>query len=825
MIKSTLLLLLVALPLITFSQESIKKREADYPDNIWEIKQYKRAKDLYSNKDTTGVSNMEWARWEQWERLQSSNSRSTSLGNWQNFGPDTGSGRIISIAFHPTDSNTFYVGAASGGLWRTNDYGNTWHPLTDAYPSMAIGAIGINPLNPSKMIIATGEGYIAIGSEMTYGIGILISNDAGLTWNTTNVTTNLGAVFAGLDIYWSKNDTSNVCVATTWGILYSNDGGENYTSTLEVVPSRMVSDPQSPDTLYLTARYFNNNFLGGFYRSYDGGMTWTELLGTGLPDGTQMGFTSIDVNPTFPNIIYVNVSASTSIGVGPSLGLFKSNDYGNTFTLAPTNDDLLCYTALSYTYCLGWYANTLLSSQTDSSTLYAGGVRLWKTIDGGSNWIMIDTLADGSSNVHSDHHQTVFHPITGDLFDCHDGGVSFSSDQGLNWHSISDGLITYQYYSIAVSELAPEIVVGGTQDMGITYSTNVHAPNTWNYLIYGDVFSSIISHTNPAVWYTTVYPVGGRMKTFNYGVNWWIIEGGITNGEQWRTSLAMHPANPSVLLTSSSDSIYKTTDGTTWEAKGNIGNVSKIAYDKVNPNIIYANTMFAGDIHISINGGESWSTLVSSPGSPITDLETSPDTSGVLYATIGSFVNLNQLYVSTDFGVSWTNISNNLPNVPANSVVIDPFNTQNIYVGTDLGVWFSDNGGSNWEGFNHNLPYVAVEDMHYLKADTTLRIGTYGRGYWESKAINPNTVTRFETRKITQTQLVVFPNPTNDIVHFSGIAYNNKMKVLLYDLLGNEIENFTSANQTIDVVNLRNGIYILKISSDRHIWTTRIVKH
>ncbi len=823
--KKYSLILFIFFPIILFSQTNGIKGEPYYPDSIWNIKQFKRVKDLSNRKKIGNNSNRDWARWEEWRKLKNKTSeqRSSALGDWINYGPNIGSGRIISIAFHPTDSNTFYVGAASGGLWKTTDYGDNWQPLTDDYPSMAIGAIGINPLNPSKMIIVTGEGYIAVGTEMTFGIGILVSNDAGLTWDTTNVSANLNQVFAGLDVYWSETDTNNVCVATTWGIMHSNDGGNNFVTTLSVLPSRMVSDPQNPDTLYLTTRYFNNTVLGGFYKSYDGGMTWTEILGTGLPSGTQMGFSSIAVHPVYPNIIYINVSKSTLNGVGPSVGLYKSTDYGNTFSLIPTNLDVLCYSALGFSYCLGWYSNTILLSTTDTSTLFAGGIRLWKSTDGGSNWVQTDTLANGNSAVHSDHHQTVYHPITGDLFDINDGGVDLSTDQGATWNSISDGLITYQYYSISVSEMNPEVVIGGTQDMGITYSTDIYSPNSWNYLVYGDVFSTAIDYTNPSIWYATVFPVGGRIKTFNSGANWWVIENGITNGEQWRTALTMHPNTPTTLLTASATNIYKSTDATNWTSKANFGNISKIVYDKVNPNIVYTNTLFGGDVHQSTDGGESWNTLFSSPGSPITDLETDPNLSGIIYATVGSFSQQSQIYKSVDFGVSWTNISNNLPSVPANTVVIDPFNTTNIYIGTDLGVWFSNNGGDFWQEFNRNLPYVAVEDMHFLKADTTIRIGTYGRGYWESKAVNTGSLSIVDNTD-TQRKIVAFPNPTTGIINLLNFEYKKETSFSIFDVLGNKIGKIEAVNNTLDITHLSSGIYLLKIIHNKEIQIVKIIK-
>jgi hypothetical protein len=224
---------------------------------------FMRMRDLTLNRDAAGEVNMDWARWSQWQLLKKTETTGIREELWENFGPHGTAGRMISLAFHPTDSNIIYAGSASGGLWRTEDYGHTWVSLTDNYPTMGIGAIAINPQNPNTLLVATGEGYY-FGSEFTSGFGILISHDAGATWALTNVTAELIEGFAGMDICWNWDDTTKVCAATSYGICFSSDGGSNFSFTLDRMPARMVQDPLNPAALYLTTRYYTAAYTGGF---------------------------------------------------------------------------------------------------------------------------------------------------------------------------------------------------------------------------------------------------------------------------------------------------------------------------------------------------------------------------------------------------------------------------------------------------------------------------------------------------------------------------------------------------------------------------------
>lgn len=739
------MLFVCALTLLTgtvFSQIDLKKEKPDVDEAYLSTKQYKRIYDQGAKRAAAGHTNMDWARWQAWKQLARQKNAATQPEPWRNYGPDTVSGRIISIAFHPTDSNTMLVGAASGGLWRTTDYGQSWACLTDDYPTMGVGAVAYNPQNPNTILIATGEGY-GFGGEFTSGFGVLKSYDAGASWFLTPLVADLSQSFAGMDIIWHPTDSMRLNVATSFGIYHSKDAAATFDYSLNRLPARMVADPQDPSRIYLAARYYNSNFPGGFYISTDTGATWTLNIVGGLPSLTNMGYASLAVHPVHNNMLFMCIGRSSPNGSGPMEGLYKSRDYGWTWQQINTNIDIMCYQPPYQNICQSWFANTIAISPTDTNRLWAGGTRLWTSSDGGATWTDSDLNPSATAYaVHPDHHQTLFHPLTGDLVDCNDGGVNYTSDEGANWTQVSDGLITHQFYSIAISQTNTDYVLGGTQDVGTFSTRTAHSGGNWKQEFSGDAFGHAIDPTDASIWYATNYINLQRIRSSNAGDTWVQINAGTSGTDQWRMPMEIHPSNPLVLMSSNDNSIYMSSNrGSTWQAVANPGTpIGFIEWDAIDHDMIYCSQLWGGNIYRSSDGGNLWYQLLNSPGSPITDLHADPWDQGTLYATVGSFGQQEQVYRSTNSGLSWGNVSGNLPAIPANTITVDPNDNQNLYVGTDLGVWVSENGGLTWAEFNDSLPRVVVEDLHFYAGDSTLRMGTYGRGYWRTKALQPTFV-------------------------------------------------------------------------------------
>lgn len=778
-----------------FTQPDFGEPELD--SALLNSKQYKRVKDFSQRRATEGLSG-EWLKRQAWEDVLANQTKS-SMTPWENHGPDAISGRIISIDFHPSDPNTFLVGSASGGLWKTTDYGTSWECLTDAYFTMGVGAVAYNPQNPQSILIATGEGY-GFGSEFTQGFGVYISHDGGDNWSPTAIVATYEQFFAGMDIVWHPSDTTIVNVSSSFGNYHSTDGGINYTYTLDRMGGRMMPDPLNPNRLYFTARYYNDTYPGGFYLSTDAGANWS-LTGAGLPIPYEFGYTGMFIHPVYNQIIYLTVSQSAAIGSGPLEGLYKSSNYGATFTEIPTTQDMMCYPAPYEYICQGWYDNTILMDLTDTLTLYSGGTRLWKSLDGGINWNLIDTM-DAAYAVHADHHQTLWHPLTGDLFDCNDGGVNFTSDGGSTWTNISDGLITHQFYSIASAETDPEVVIGGTQDVGTFSSTTAHSGG-WVNNFSGDSFGHDISNLNSNVWYGTSFINFQRLKSVDFGSTWLQINTGTSGADQWRMTMVVHPLYDNILMSANDNFIYKSTNGgTSWTAVAAIGQIGTFEWDNVNPDIVYAHDLYGGRIYKSLDGGDSWFLLVTSTVGNVTDLATDPNNSGTVYITIGGYGPSAQVYISEDGGLTWMDISTDLPEVPANTIDVSPYNPEEVYVGNEFGVWMSLDGGSSWQAFNDGLPAaVVVEDLHFYAPDTTIRIGTYGRGYWRTDAMSK---TYASLSTIHQPALRIYPNPSEQTFRLSQDIgryeiYNQQGVLIL-----------TGTSKTIDLSGQSTGMYYLR---------------
>ncbi|MGB1104366.1 MAG: T9SS type A sorting domain-containing protein [Crocinitomicaceae bacterium] len=670
---------------------------------------------------------------------------------------------------------------------------------------MGIGAVKYNPQNPNSILIATGEGYCFDG-EFTQGFGVYITYDGGETWNETMIVAEFDQLFAGMDIYWNPVDTNKVAIASSFGNYFSNDGGINYSYALDRIGGRMIADPSNPNRLYFTARYYTADYPGGLYISEDSGQSW-ELSGDGLPIPAEFGYTSISIHETYPNLVYLAVSQSVEEGTGPMKGIFKSVDYGETFTEVPSTQDIFCYPAPYDYICQGWYDNTILIDAADTNIIYAGGTRLSKSYNGGIDWDLIDRNEAGTEYVvHPDHHQTIFHPITGDLFDCHDGGVNYSDDGGDSWQNISNGLITHQFYSIAFAQTDPDVVIGGTQDVGTFTTTNAHS-GIWQNPVLGDGFGHVIAHDNSSIWYATSYINYRRLKSTNSGELWFTINAG-TVGDQWRMPMVMHPGNSDILLSADNSYMYRSDDaGMSWTAVAPVGPIRTFAFDKQNTDLVYACDLWGSNMYRTLDGGITWSYLEGAPPGPTTDIETDRAASGRVFITVGSYAADNQVYMSETAGASWENMSNNLPEAPANSIAISTFNPDEIYVGTDLGVWLSMDGGENYIAFNDGLPgAVVVEDLHFYTPDSTVRIGTYGRGYWRTGAYT-KTLSEIPVQKEIEVNL--YPNPSNGVYHLSREVESYRV----YDQTGRLILN--QNDLLIDLSDYENGVYFLVTEEQR----------
>ncbi len=764
-----------------------------------------------------------WMAFEESKKNHLIDKQISASANWKNLGPTNNGGRTISHAFDPIDSQIIWIGSAAGGLWRTPDGGDSWQPMTDQLPSLSVGAVAINPQDPNIMLLGTGEAYGGI--FMVDGVGILKSTDGGLTWSQTNF---IYQQIDGVNCYsivWDQVNPNNIYAACNNGLWRSTDMGDTWSNLLNGRATAVVINKKSPNIIYTIIQGI------GFYKSIDSGDTWNRLS-SGLPSTSLIGFTSLAICDSFPNVLYAGI-AENGFG-GKMQGFYKTSDGGNNWMLIPTQD-FYCYTPPYEYICQGWYDNVTAVSPIDSNIVFANGINLYKSIDGGITWT---TPAGALPNpsVHVDHHSFGFDPANPQVvYSFNDGGVYKSTDGGENWTEKNDGLVTFQFYSIASAMTDTNIVTGGSQDNTTQVVNNANGNTDWQIWWYGDGMICNIDYTNENIMYGEK-EFGFHGKTINGGQSSFSINNGITENGPWITPVVMDPVDPQILYTASEAKIYKTTNGgLLWTALTSVQGCKLLEVDKVNTNYIYASaySFSAGGHYLwkSADAGLTWN-LATSPGWRVTDLMSSPVLEGVLYATQNAFDGNPRVYKSIDYGDSWTEITNNLPDIGINGITINPYNSDHLYLATDLGVYFSMSDGNEWYEFNDGLPNVFTFDIHFHPVDTTVRIGTFGRGYWKTKAalfsvssINGGDETEISTNF---TLYKNYPNPFNltTTIHYN-LHKSTNVKIKIFNETGQEIVELysgfqNSGNHTIrwngtnsNGLSVSSGIYFSQLSVNR----------
>ncbi|HTF02481.1 MAG TPA: T9SS type A sorting domain-containing protein [Bacteroidia bacterium] len=803
----------------------------------------KRARWFQKVCEDSSITNPEYARWNAYQEAQSrqmNTPQTAAVANWQNCGPFNQAGRMISHAFDPFNSQVVWAGSASGGLWRTADLGLTWQPMTDNLPSIAIGAVAIDPQNPAVMLIGTGEGYL-FSTWFAAGVGILRSTDGGVTWNPTSLTVPDSINFASLGFAWDPLNTNNVYAATTYGIFRSIDGGVNWIQALSgFVATAIVINKQSPNIIYAAAQNYPS-LPGGIVRSIDNGITWQSLT-NGLPAPTGFGFTSLAICDGFPNVLYMGISQPYSDpDFGRLEGFYKTSDGGNSWTQLPTSGyDFYCYPAPFDNTCQGWYDNITAVSPSDTNLVFAGGIYLYASTDGGQNWDYSDYVPTTNPPwMHPDQHSFGFSPHNNQqVWAFNDGGIHYSSNAGLTWFIMNNGVVTTQFYYVASSATNPNLAIGGTQDNGIWYNYNIGSSNWWTQFWHGDGFAVNVDHSDANTWYTTEL-FAGRMKSRNGGLSWDSINNGILNSTWFITPLTQHPTNPLTLFTADDNSVYRSIDsGATWLPVLNAPYMILFEFDRANPSIMYCCSdpeLQNSTLYRSNDAGTTW-TLLNEPGNKITDMGTDPNNSGVVYLTRSTYTPGSQLWKSIDTGNTWFNVTADFPAIPANTVAVSPHNSAHVYVGCDLGVYLTTGGGFAWSAYNTNLPNVRVQDLHYYTPDSSVRVGTHGRGYWKSPAADPSITSSGELPgSNTISPISAFPNPSTENVQISyTLTQGSDVLIEVFNPLGQRVcevlhEEQIAGSHTVqwNGTNSRGvkvtGAYFIRVTSGKMAQTVKVL--
>ena len=732
--------------------------------------------------------------------------KSSPMGNWVSMGPintpiilsngkKRGNGRINCIAFDPIDSNIVWVGSPAGGLWKSVDNGANWSTNTDDLPVIGVSHIAIDPNNNQIMYIVTGDAY----ATDTYSIGVLKSIDGGSTWNTTGISYIVSDEKTVNKVIINPNFTDSLYAVTNTNILISSDAGSSWQIVGPIGRWRDIEfKPNNPNVVYAAKQ---SNGASSVYRSIDGGVTWNEI-DNGI--GGSRYRPLIAVTPENPNVIYALFTASDY----SFHGLYKSSDAGDTWVLQSNSPNILGRdTDGTSTGGQSWYDLSLGVATNNENLVYVGGINLWKSNDGGLNWD-IDGSSGNSANysyMHVDQHALEFNPHTNVAYAGNDGGVYKYVDNLNTWIDISDGLEISQFYNLGLSKSNPNRLVAGAQDNGTEMLTNT----TWDAIMGGDGMECAIDHYDDATIYAE-YQYGGLRKSSNGGNNWDNIKPVSYEGA-WNTPYEMHATNQ-FLLVIGYDEVYRSVNGgMSWDSVSyNVTNgqaIRSIALAPSNEDYIYAASYTK--IKVTKDAGLTWTYI--KPGLAnynITDIAVSTNDADRAWVTFSDYNNVHKVYETNNAGSSWTNISgNNLPGLPVNCIVYQGGANDDLYIGTDIGVYYKNNLMTEWVPFNNGLPNVIVKELeiHYDKG--TISAATFGRGVWESPL---NTLPSVGTNGAEILNYSIYPNPVKQQINIR--TNSNNIFVRIYNLTGKKM--IETSSKIIRVNTLAKGCYIIEVSTN-----------
>ncbi|MBN4081869.1 hypothetical protein JYU23_01935, partial [bacterium AH-315-C07] len=665
---------------------------------------------------------------QQYSQLGSSNT-AIKTANWKIVGPKDnipdnwgGAGRINCIAFHPNDPDIMWVGAPAGGLWYSDDAGVTWATSTDDLPGIGVSDIAVVPTTPNVIYIASGD---ADGGD-TYSLGVLKSIDNGQTWNTTGLNWNVTQTRRISRLIIHPDSVNILYAATSNGIYKTIDSAATWILMISGNFNDIEFCPGAPGILYASSDLL--------YRSDDFGKNWISAT-NGMPT-TGIKRIAIGVTEADPNVVYALCAKSSNNGF---YGMYKSNDRGVTFSEQATSPNLLGWsTNGTDAGGQGWYDLAIAVSPINADEVYVGGVNLWKSTDGGINWSLNGHWYGGGGveYVHADQHALVYLPGTDFLFSGNDGGVFKTTNGGAYWQDLSDGLQIMQLYRIGTSATNDELLYCGAQDNG----TNRHKAGVWSRVIGGDGMECLVDYTDEDIIYGSIY-YGNIRRSLNGGSSWKSI-GPASNGA-WVTPYIIHPDTPQVLFAGYAD-VYKTTDrGDNWAKISSSltgGNkLTSLAIAPSNPRYIYTATK--AKLYMTNDNGQIWNDITSGlpvSSASITYITIHPSSPETLYVTFSGYVSGIKVYRSDDAGATWINVSGSLPNIPANCITIEDRFYHDIYIGTDVGVYYRNDTLGDWTPYNAGLPNVVVSELEIHYGSEKLRAATYGRGVWESDLISNN---------------------------------------------------------------------------------------
>ncbi len=658
-----------------------------------------------------------------------------TTSNWTPLGPfgtpvsGFGTGRLQCIRFNPSNPNHIFVGTTAGGLWQSTNSGASWTTNTDQLASLGVADIAVVPTNTNVMYLATGDrdgsgsGFSAGDTKST---GVLKSTDGGVTWLPTGLawTTSQQRFIAKILI--NPLNVGEVFAFSSVGIYRTRDAGATWTQAATGNYWDAEYKPGDTATIYAA-----NN--ANVWRSTNGGQTFANTTFNAV----GMSRVSIAVTPADPNYLYVLGCKSSNYNFN---GLYRSTNSAATFSTMSTTPNVLdgTLTGSSATTGQGWYDLALGASTSNKDEIMVGGVNTWKSVNGGSSWT-INTCwntvtCPGIQAAHSDCHDIIYSSGTTAYLGT-DGGIFRTTNSGSTWTQLNSNFNISQPYSIGCSASNASLIIAGQQDNGSVLKNGA----TWTYVKSGDGMRCFIDWSNNNNMVAT-YVYGAFAKSTNGGASFGNIVTGLpaqtSANFDWLAPIIQDPTTANTYYCGAQQVFKSTNGGGSWAQIGAIaggGNILSIYTAPSNSNYIYAAR--ATTLFKTVDGGVNWTNIttgIPTAAGQIRDVCCSNTNPNEVYVVLSGYSSGNKVFRSTDGGLTWTNISAGLPNIPVNCIVYKNNSPGAIYVGTDVGVFYTEVSFPSFISFFTGLPNVWVNDLKIYYPTGKIRAATFGRGVWES---------------------------------------------------------------------------------------------
>ncbi len=742
-----------------------------------------------------------------------------ALQGWTFLGPGNVGGRTRALLIDPINTNVLYAGAVSGGVWKSVDQGASWQPLDDLMANLAVASLAMDPTDNLTLYAGTGEGFFNL--DAVRGAGVFKTTDGGATWSQLASTANNADFYYVNDIKISPLDRSRIYAATNTGLFRSTDGGATWTAILSTDTTGTYTRLSRCTQLQLRTDQPTDDVLFASCYSTDGvrndHMIWRTLAAQAATPAWEvvhapagMDRASMALAPSNQDVIYVLASHDGSSETNYAYGLqavYRSTDGGDTWTTqVDYNNNLSLINGISLNTMLltnpvvalcwndgllnqGWYDNVIAVDPVNSDRVWAGGIDLMVSDDGGQSWGIasywwLDPRDGGyqSASPHADQHAIVFDPgydgtSNTTMYVANDGGIYRATDataapgttqsevcpatygdiafiENFLWVDLNNNYgVTQFYHGRAYPDGSRYFA--GAQDNGTQLGDDVNGPNGWQRIRGGDGGYVAI---NPDV------DGRGTMRLFSSytrfsleyfdddGVSWNAPatppDTALDTGFLFIAPYAMDGANPDILWTGGTYAWRSLDAGKTWAQASADGGVSISAWGMtdVDSNVVLAGrvdgTVMRNTAALVADATTTWPTTTLEAGCYISSIRFQPGSSQMAYATSSTF-GCGHVFRSTDGGQSWTDTSNNLPDIPAHDLLVHPYDNDMLYLATDLGIFVSLDGGASWAQENTGFANVVVEsmDLRIVNGEPILYAFTHGRSAWKVTLNRPPYIT------------------------------------------------------------------------------------